>query len=468
MAEMLKTQLAVDDAAVDTFETGLLGQLIRAGDEDFDEARKVYNEMIDRYPGLIARCANVSDVISAVNFARENDLTLAVRGGGHNGAGLGTCDDGLVIDLSPMKGIRVDPESRTVRAQGGCTQGEVDHATHAFGLAVPAGIISTTGIGGLTLGGGHGYLTRKYGLTCDNLISADVVTADGRFITTSAEENEDLYWGLRGGGGNFGVVTSFEFQAHPVSTIYGGPIFWPIDKAEEAMRLYRDFIADAPEDVYAFFGFHIVAPGPPFPEAIHNQNVAAAVCCVLGDTKKAEAALKPLLEFGPPVFQHVGAMPFPMLQSAFDALYPRGLQWYWKGDFVTELSDEAIRLNAKYGSRIPTTLSGMHLYPIDGAPQRVGKDETAWNYRDANFSQVMVGVDPDPANGERITAWAREYWEALHPHSAGGAYVNFMMDEGEDRVRASYRGNYERLVAVKNRYDPQNLFRVNQNIKPTV
>jgi len=458
----------VDDAAVETFQTGLHGQLVRPGDADYDEARKVYNGMIDRYPGMIARCVDTTDVISAVNFARENGVTLAVRGGGHNGAGLGTCDDGLVIDLSPMKGIRVDPEKRRVRVQGGCTQGEVDHATHDFGLAVPAGIISTTGIAGLTLGGGHGYLTRKYGLTCDNLISADVVTADGRMITASAEANQDLYWALRGGGGNFGVVTSFEFQAHPVSTVYGGPIFWPIDKAEQAMRLYRDFMADAPEDVYAFFAFHIVAPGPPFPEAIHNQTICGVVLCVLGDTDKAEAAVKPLLEFGPPVFSHVGPLPFPVLQSLFDGLYPPGLQWYWKGDFVTELSDEAIGLNAKYGSQIPTTLSGMHLYPIDGAMQRVGKNETAWSYRDANFSQVMVGVDPDPSNSERITAWARAYWEALHPHSAGGAYVNFMMEEGEDRVKATYRDNYERLVAVKNKYDPTNLFHVNQNIKPTV
>ena len=462
-----RTQTLVDEAAVKAFQASLHGQLIRPGDEEYDGARKVYNGMIDRYPRMIARCAGVADVISAVNFARDHGLTLAVRGGGHNGAGLGVCDDGLVIDLSPMKGIRVDPKSRTVRVQGGCTQGDVDHATHAFGLAVPAGIISTTGVAGLTLGGGHGYLTRKYGLTCDNLLSADVVTADGRLLTASADENADLFWGLRGGGGNFGVVTSFKFKAHPVSTVYAGPIFWPIDKAEEAMRVYREFIAAAPEDVYAFFDFHII-PGPPFPESIHNKNLCGAVCCVLGDTDKAEAAIKPLLEFGPPVFSHVGPMPFPMLQSLFDGLYPPGMQWYWKGDFVKEISDEAIRLNVKYGSQIPTTLSGMHLYPIDGAPQRVGRSETAWSYRDANFSQVMVGVDPDPANSERITAWARAYWEALHPYSAGGAYVNFMMDEGQDRVKATYRGNYARLVEIKNKYDPHNLFHVNQNIKPTV
>ncbi len=465
---MLKTHTVVYDLAVETFQASLRGQLICAGDEDYDEARKVYNAMIDRYPSMIARCVDAADVISAVNFARQNGLTLAVRGGGHNGAGLGTCDDGLVIDLSPMKGILVDPESRTVRVQGGCTWGDVDHATHAFGLAVPTGIISTTGVAGLTLGGGHGYLTRKYGLTCDNLISADVVTADGRFITASAEENEDLFWGLRGGGGNFGVVTSFEFQAHPVSMIYGGPIFWPIHKAEEAMRMYRDFIADAPEDVYAFFAYHIVAPGPPFPEHIHNQDICAVVCCVLGDMAEAEAAVKPLLEFGPPVFSHVGPMPFPMLQTLFDGLFPPGLQWYWKGDFVTELSDEAIRLNVKYGSQLPNYLSGTHIYPIDGAPQRLGKHETAFSYRDANFSQVFVAVDTDPANNERNIAWARAYWEALHPHSAGGAYVNFMMEEGQDRVKATYRDNYERLVAVKNKYDPTNLFHVNQNIKPTV
>jgi FAD/FMN-containing dehydrogenase len=463
-----KTGTIVDEAAVEAFQTSLRGQLVRPGDEDYDTAREVYNGMIDRYPSMIARCASAADVISAVNFGRDNGLTLAVRGGGHNGAGLGVCDDGLVIDLSPMKGIRVDPQSRTVRVQPGCTQGDVDHAAQAFGLAVPAGIVSTTGVAGLTLGGGHGYLTRKYGLTCDNLLSADVVTADGRFLTASADENADLFWGLRGGGGNFGVVTSFEFQAHPVSTVYAGPIFWPIEKAEEAMQVYRDFIANAPEDVYAFFAFHIVAPGPPFPEHIHNLDICGVVCCVLGDMDKAEAAIKPLLDFGPPIFSHVGPMPFTMLQTLFDALFPPGLQWYWKGDFVNELSDEAIRLNAKYGSQLPNYLSGTHLYPIDGAPQRVGKDESAWSYRDADFSQVFVAVDTDPANNERNIAWARAYWEALHPHSAGGGYVNFMMDEGQERVKATYRGNYARLVELKNRYDPHNLFHVNQNIKPTV
>jgi UDP-N-acetylenolpyruvoylglucosamine reductase len=463
-----KGQTVIDDAEVERFQAGLRGPLLRPGDGDYDEARKVYNGMIDRYPSMIARCVDAADVITAVNFARENDVTVAVRGGSHSAPGLGVCDDGLVIDLAVMKGVRVDPDRRTVRVQGGCTWGDVDHATHAFGLAVPSGIVSTTGVAGLTLGGGHGYLTRKYGLTCDNLISADVVTADGRHLTASAEKNEDLFWALRGGGGNFGVVTSFEFLAHPVSVVYAGPVFWPIDKAEDALRLYRDFMADAPEEVYAFFAFLIVPPAPPFPESMHNQNVCGAVCCVLGDLDEAQAAVKPLLEFGPPLFQHIGPIPFPALQSLFDTQVPPGLHHYWKADLVKELSDEAIALNVQYGSRIPSLHSAMHLYPIDGAACRVGRNETAWSYRDAHFSQLMIGTDPEGRRMDGIISWVKEYWDALHPHSAGGAYVNFLMEEGQDRVKATYRDNYERLVAVKNRFDPQNLFHLNQNIKPTV
>jgi hypothetical protein len=415
---------------------------------------------------MIVRCADVADVIAAVNFARNQQMLLAVRSGGHNAAGLGVCDDGLVIDLSRMKGIRVDPVARTVRVEGGCTWGDVDHATHTFGLAVPTGIISTTGVGGLTLGGGLGHLTRRCGLTIDNLLAADMVLADGRFVTASGEENEDLFWAIRGGGGNFGVVTSFVFKAHPIHTDYAGPMLWELDQAAEVMKWYREFIVQAPEDINGFFAFMAVPPGPPFPKHLHGKTMCAIVWCCTGPIENVEGALKSIRSLKAPALDLVGPVPHPALQSMFDALYPSGLQWYWKADFVNELSDEAIALHIKHGSNIPTPCSAMHLYPINGAAHRVGGSDTPWSFRNATWAQVIVGVDPDPANKNRITSWAKEYWAALHPYSAGGAYVNFMMDEGEDRIRATYGGNYERLVAVKTKYDPLNLFRVNQNIKP--
>ena len=457
---------ALTETAIQELRASLRGELIARGDLGYDAARKVYNAMIDRRPALIVRCANVADVISAVNFARTNGLTLAIRGGGHNGAGLGICDDGLVIDLSPMNGVRVDPKSRTARVEGGCTWGDVDHATHAFSLAVPAGIISTTGVGGLTLGGGHGYLTRKYGLTIDNLLAADLVLADGSFVTASAEEHQDLFWAIRGGGGNFGVVTSFLFRLHPVHTVYAGVTLWPIEKAAETLKWYRDFITSAPDDMYGFFAFMIVPPAPPFPEEIQNKNMCGVVWCYTGPIDQAEQAFKPVLEFGPPAFAFTGPMPFPALQTLFDPLMPPGLQWYWKGDFVKELNDEAIALHVKYGSQLPTALSTMHLYPVDGAVHRVGPNDTAWAYRDVTWSAVYAGIDPDPANNGAITSWSKQYWEALHPYSAGGAYVNFMMEEGQERVEATYGDNYKRLAAIKAKYDPTNLFHVNQNIKP--
>ncbi len=458
----------LNEKTVEEFKASLRGVLIQANDEGYDIIRKVYNGMIDRRPRLIARCADVADVITAVNFGRQNNLLVAIRGGGHNAGGLGVCDDGLVIDLSLIKYTRVDPKTQTVRVGGGCTWGDVDHATHAFGLATPAGIISTTGVGGLTLGGGLGHLTRRFGLTIDNLLAADMVLADGRFVTASAEENEDLFWAIRGGGGNFGVVTSFLFRSHPLSTVYAGPMFWPVEQATEVMQWYREFIAEAPEDINGFFAFLVVPPGPPFPQHLHNKTMCGVVWCYTGPLEQAEATFEPIRRFRTPAFDLVGPMPYPVLQSMFDAIYPPGLQWYWKADFVKELSDEAIALHRKYGSQLPTMHSTMHLYPINGAAHRVGMNDTPWAYRDATWAQVIVGVDPDPANNARIIAWARECWEALHPYSAGGAYVNFMMEEGEDRVKATYRGNYERLANIKSRYDPTNLFRVNQNIKPTV
>jgi FAD/FMN-containing dehydrogenase len=460
------TTMALDDAAVRDLAARLRGELIRPGDDAYEVARQVYNGMIDKRPALIARCVDVADVIAAVTFARERGLLLAVRGGGHNGPGLGTCEGGLVVDLGRMKGIRVDPAARTVRVEGGCTWGDVDHATHPFGLATPSGFISTTGVGGLTLGGGIGYLARTYGLTIDNLLGVDVVLADGRFVTASAEDNADLYWAVRGGGGNFGVVTSFLFRLHPVDTVYGGPIFWPLDKATELLHFWRDFILTAPEDINGWFGFVTVPPAPPFPEQFHGQKMCVVVWCYTGPLDRAEERFAAIRAFGPPAIDAAGPIPWPVLQSLFDALYPRGLQWYWKADFFTELSDEAIALHAKYGAELPTPQSTMHLYPVNGAAHHAGRDGMAFSFRDANFSEVIVGVDPDPANNERMIQWAKDYWLALHPHSAGGAYVNMIMDEGEETVKAAYRDNYARLAEIKRRYDPTNLFRVNQNIAP--
>jgi len=445
------------------------GEVIGPDDAAYDTARRVYNRMIDKRPALIALCADVADVIAAVNYAREHSLTLAVRGGGHNGGGLGTCDDGLVIDLSSMKGTHVEPAAGTVRVAGGCTWGEVDHATHAFGLATPSGIISTTGVGGLTLGGGLGYLTRAYGLSIDNLLAVDVVLADGRLVTASKDTHPDLFWAVRGGGGNFGVVTSFLFTLHPISTVYGGPMLWNMDKAEEVLRWYRDFIVQAPEELNGFFAFLTVPPGPPFPEHLHAKQVCGIVWCYTGPADKADQLFAPVRQlFGGPALDFVGPLPYPALQGMFDAVYPPGDQWYWRADFVNELSDEAIATHIQHASSMPTMQSGMHLYPINGAVHRVGSDETAFSYRDATWAEVIVGVDPDPANAERIKDWTIAYWTALHPYSAGGAYVNFMMDEGQERVQATYRDNYDRLLDVKSRYDPTNLFHVNQNIKPAV
>ena len=459
----------MDQQAVSQFRSQLRGELIEPKDAGYEEARKVYNAMISRTPALVAKCADVADVIAAIQFGQQHGVKVSIRGGGHNAGGLGVCDDGLVIDLSRIKYVHVDPATKTVRAGGGCTWGDVDHATHAFGLAVPSGIISTTGVAGLTLGGGLGHLTRKYGLTIDNLLAADVVLADGRFVVASAKENPDLFWAIRGGGGNFGVVTSFLFQAHPVHTVSAGPMFWEMAHAEDILKWYREFIAQAPEEISGFFAFQTIPPGPPFPEALHFQKMCGIVWCFNGSLDEANRLLAPLRSFRPPAFEFFGPMPYPMLQSMFDDLYVPGLQWYWKADFVKELTDAAIGLHVKNGSKLPTLHSGMHLYPVNGAAHRVGKDDTPWGYRDAVWSQVIVGVDPDPANKDRITAWARNYWEALHPFGAGGAYVNFMMEgEGEERIRATYRHNYEKLAQVKAKYDPDNFFRVNQNIRPSV
>jgi FAD/FMN-containing dehydrogenase len=454
-------------AEITAFRNQLRGELIEPTDERYEIERKVYNAMIDRKPRMIVRCADVADVIAAVRFAQKQKLQVSIRSGGHNAGGLGVWNDSLVIDLSLVKFVHVDPGTSRVRVGAGCTWGEVDHAMHAFGLAVPSGIISTTGVGGLTLGGGIGHLTRKFGLTIDNLLAADLVLADGSFVVASADQNTDLFWAIRGGGGNFGVVTSFLFQAHAVQMVCAGPMLWHLDDAADLMKWYREFIVNAPEDLNGFFAFLTVPPGPPFPEALHFQKMCGIVWCYTGALEQGNLILEAARTFRRPAFEFFAPMPFPMVQSMFDGLYPHGLQWYWKADFVNELSDEAIALHIKHASQLPSLQSTMHLYPINGAAHRARNNDTPWNHRTATWSEVIVGVDPDPANADHITAWARNYWEALHPYGSGGAYVNFMMeDEGDQRIRDTYGENYDRLTAVKARYDPENFFRVNQNIRP--
>lgn len=455
----------IDSDSVDTLISKVRGDLIQPDSPQFEEARSLYNGMIDKHPQFIMKCKNVADVIESVNFASKNSLDIAIRGGGHSGPGLASVDDGFVIDLSSMKGIWVDPEKRTAKVEAGCTWGDVDHATHAFGLATVSGVISTTGVGGLTLGGGHGYLTRKYGLTIDNLIGADVVLADGSFVHASENEHPDLFWALRGGGGNFGVVTSFEFKLHPVKNVIGGPMFWPIEKLEKTMKWYREWLPELPDDVYAFYLVAEVPPADPFPKDIHGEKVCGLLWCYTGPEDQFDNFAKQARDVAEPLFEFTGSMPYPALQSLFDDLYPAGMQWYWKGDFVSKINDEAVEVHKQFGT-VPTMHSTMHLYPVNGAAHRSSNGDTAWDKRDATWSMVIAGVDPEPKNAETITKWAKDYWETLHPYTMKGAYINFMMEEGEDRIKATYGKNYERLKKVKSKYDPDNLFHINQNIEP--
>jgi FAD/FMN-containing dehydrogenase len=450
---------------LDELASQLKGQLIKPTDADYNETRKVFNGMINKHPGLFVMCVDVADVMAAVNFGRQNNLLIAVRGGGHNGGGLGLCNGGLVIDLSGIKFVRVDTTDNTVRVGGGNLWGEVDHATHPFGLAVPAGIISSTGVGGLTLGGGVGHLSRKYGLTIDNLLESDMVLADGSFVTVNENQNSDLFWAIRGGGGNFGIVTSFKFQAHPLKTVIGGPILWPIERTEEIMEWYHEFIHNAPDELNGFIATMVI-PGAPFPDFLHGNKYCGIVWCFTGSQAQFDTLIKPAMDLEP-VFAHVGEMPYPSIQSLFDGLFPHGLQWYWRADFFNELGPEIRAEHLNYGSKIPTPLSQMHLYPISGAASRIGATDTPWAYRDAKYAGVIVGVSPEPKDADKITHWCKAYHDALHPYSSGGAYSNFMMDEGQERVKASYKHNYDRLAKIKAKYDPNNLFSVNQNIKPS-
>lgn len=458
----------MSDQATSTFEKSLRGRVVRPTDADYDAVRALYNGMIDKRPRLIARCVDAADVITAVNFARNEGLLLAIRGGGHNGPGLGSCNDGLMIDLSMLKSVRVDAVNRTVRVDPGCTSGDVDHATHAFGLAVPFGIVSTTGVAGLTLGGGTGYLTRRHGLTIDNLLEADVVLADGSFVTANKSQHPELYWAIRGGGGNFGVVTSFLFQAHSVDNVYAGPIFWEATHAKTVMRTYRDFLPTAPEDLGIFVGLKTVPPMDPFPKDYWGRRACAIIGAYNGSAGDGERAMAPLLKSVPaPIFNWMGAMPFPAINGLFDPFFPKGLQWYWKGDYVKDLPDEAIDTHITQAAAAPSDLCLMHLYPIDGAVHRVARDATPWSARDARWNMVIAGIDPDPKKADALKTWGRAYWKAVHPYNLAGAYVNFMMDdEATGRVQATYGDNYTRLALAKAKYDPRNLFRVNQNIEP--
>jgi FAD/FMN-containing dehydrogenase len=466
---MTSTSASTSTTPYEELAASLYGDLIRPGDPGYDETRAVYNAMIDKHPAAIARCRDAVDVVSCVRFGRENGLEIAVRGGGHNAAGLGVWDDALVIDLSLLRSTTVSPENRTVRVDAGCTWADVDHATVGFGMATPSGFLASTGVGGLTLGGGIGYLSRRFGLTVDNLLAADVVLADGSFVTASASSHSDLFWALRGGGGNFGVVTSFTFRCHDIGdhgTVIAGPVLYDLSGTAEVMRWYRELLPSLPEELSGWIALLTIPPAPPFPEELWGRKACGIVWCYTGQHDQADQVLEPVRTFGSPLLVGLQAMPFNVLQSAFDALYPAGLQWYWRADFFNEISDAAIDVHRKYGEQLPTGHSTMHMYPIDGAASRVPADATAFAYRDGGWAGAIVGVDPDPANAGLISQWARDYWQDLHPTSAGGAYVNFLMDEGQDRVKASYRGNYDRLTQVKKRYDPDNTFHINQNIRP--
>ena len=457
----------VEEASLQKFVAGLRGEVLRPGDDGYEAAREVWNGLIDKHPGLIVRCTGVSDVIDAVRFAREHELVVAVRGGGHSVAGLALCEGGLVIDLSRMRGVHVDPARRTARAQPGLTLGDLDHETQAFGLATPAGVVSTTGIAGLTLGGGFGWLSPKYGLTCDNLISADVVTADGHMVTANNEENADLFWGIRGGGGNFGIVTSFEYRLHPVGpTVLAGAVVHPMAKAPELLRFYRDFAASAPDELGTVFVRRLAPPAPFLPEDIHGKPIAAVFVCYAGPVEEGERVLAPLRAFGPPVAYAVAPKPFTAHQSMLDPVQPSGRNYYWKSDDLPSLGDDAIDTIVAHAEAITSPHTIVAMFRLGGAVSRVPEDATAYSHRAAahalNCNASWVDGDPQPH-----IQWARNFSTAMQPFSAG-VYVNFLGDEGEERARAAYGAQkYERLVALKNRYDPTNFFRVNQNIKPT-
>ncbi len=456
---------ALDANALHALEQRLHGALIRPGDEGYDATRRVYNAQHDRHPALIVQAADVADVVAGVTFAGEHDLPLAVRGGGHSVPGFGTCDDGLVLSLERMRGIRVDAEHRRVRAEGGCTWADLNHATAAFGLATTGGIVSSTGIAGLTLGGGLGHLARRCGLTCDNLVAADLVTAEGRLLACSEDHHEDLFWAIRGGGGNFGVVTTFEYRLHEVADILGGPTFYPLEAG--IFQAYREWIVEAPEALGAILGITLAPPLPFVPEGWHGRPVVVVLTCWSGPAGEDEAIRERLGRLGPVLGQSVQRMPYPVINTLFDELLPAGLHHYWKGCFSRELTDAAIAVHLDFGARIPCPQTATLLFPIDGACRRVPAEATAFAYRDATFATALGPSWPDARDSEANIGWGRAYYQALRPHSQEGGYVNFMSADDADRVAANYRQNHARLVELKTRVDPTNLFRLNQNITPS-
>ncbi len=444
----------------------LIGSVVLPNDSEYEESRAIYNAMIDKRPALFVKCKNKDDVTKAIHFAKDNGLEISVKAGGHNGAGLALVDKGLVIDLSEMKEIKINPTEKTAIVEPGNTLSDVDKATHEHGLALPVGVNGNTGISGLTLGGGLGFLTRKAGLTIDNLMEAEVVLASGEIVIVNETSNPDLFWALRGGGGNFGVVVSFTFNLIAIANVYAGPMLWPIEKAKEVMCFYDEFTKDTSNDLYGFFAFLTVPDAEPFPKHLRKKNVCGIVWCYTGFKENIEEVFGPIRQFGPPILDFVGEMPIPTLNSLFDWLYPPGLQWYWKGHYINELTDASIDENIKFGSSLPTPRSTMHLYPIDGKANEVGQEDTAWAHRNIRWVQAILGVSDDPEKKDLIKHWSQEYYAAMIPYSSGGGYVNFTMQDDEARVKENYGVNYERLSRLKAKYDPHNFFHLNQNIKP--
>jgi FAD/FMN-containing dehydrogenase len=454
------TGTTIDDAALEAFKASLRGELLRPGDPGYDDARKVWNGMIDKRPALIARCTGVADIIDAVNFARTNELLVSVRGGGHNITGNAVCDGGLMIDLSRMQSVRVDPVKRTARAEAGLTWGEYNRETQAFGLASTGGVVSTTGIAGLTLGGGLGWLMGKHGLSCDNLLSADMVTADGQFLTASASEHPDLFWGLRGGGGNFGVVTSFEYRLHPVGPVLAGMVLHPMANAKDVLRFYREYARSAPDELTAFAALMTSPEGAP---------VVAIVVGYIGPMAEGERLVAPVRKFGSPIADTIGPTSYVQLNTMFDAAFPYGgVQRYWKSSFLKHLGDDVLEILVDRAATMPSPMSMVGFFHVHGAASRVHPDETAFGLRDDQWDYDIISQWQDPGESERHIRWTREFWTAVEPFATGEVYVNHLDAEEGTRIRAAYGKNYERLVALKNTYDPTNLFRLNQNIKPTV
>lgn len=458
----------LEETTVETFSNQLHGEVLQPGDNGYDEARTVWNAMIDKEPGVIARCTGAADVIAAVNFARDLDLRLSVKGGGHNVAGNAVCDDGLMIDLSPMDAVRVDPDTQTARVQGGATMADLDHETQAHGLAVPGGIISTTGVAGLTLGGGWGRLARKYGLTIDNLRSADVVTAEGELVHASENENPDLFWALRGGGGNFGVVTSFEFDLHKVGPeIAGGSMAYTHDDAAEALRFHREFSVNAPDAVSVYSAFIPAPPRAPFPEDIWGETILVFRLFYADDVEDGKDALQPMLEFGDPVVRSFERMPYTAYQQISDDLYPKGHRYYWKSNNFDGLPDGLIERLVAHTEEFPTPRSNIFMEHLGGEISRVDPKDTAYLHRDPLFAITVSPAWTDPSDDEEMIEWARTVYRDLEEYASDGVYVNVLSDEGDERVREAYGEHFDRLREIKNEWDPGNLFSENQNIEPT-